>query len=61
MQLNPDEVAAQGAAIPVALKARDASLEKVVMTAVCPYTLGIETSVRQGHGHQAGRMAGRGP
>jgi molecular chaperone DnaK (HSP70) len=38
MQLNPDEVVAQGAAIPVALKARDASLEKVVMTAVCPYT-----------------------
>ena len=54
MQLNPDEVVAQGAAIQAALKARDASLEEVVMTDVCPYTLGIETSVRHGQGYQSG-------
>ncbi|MBD9439565.1 Hsp70 family protein [Pseudomonas sp. PDM04] len=54
MQLNPDEVVAQGAAIQAALQARHASLEEVVLTDVCPYTLGIETSVQQGAGFQSG-------
>lgn len=54
MHLNPDEVVAQGAAIQAALKARHASLEEVVLTDVCPYTLGIETCVRQGNNHQDG-------
>ncbi|MCU1723735.1 molecular chaperone HscC [Pseudomonas sp. 5P_5.1_Bac1] len=54
MQLNPDEVVAQGAAIQAALKARDASLEEVVLTDVCPYTLGIETSVQVAQGYQSG-------
>lgn len=48
MHLNPDEVIAQGAAIQAALKARDAALEEVVLTDVCPYSMGIETSQRQG-------------
>jgi molecular chaperone HscC len=54
MQLNPDEVVAQGAAIQAALLARHASLEEVVLTDVCPYTLGIETSVRHGPTIQSG-------
>ncbi|MBK5002366.1 molecular chaperone HscC [Pseudomonas sp. S31] len=54
MQLNPDQVVAQGAAIQAALQARHASLEEVVLTDVCPYTLGIETSVQQGNGFQSG-------
>ena len=54
MQLNPDQVVAQGAAIQAALQARHASLEEVVLTDVCPYTLGIETAVRQGNGFQSG-------
>ncbi|RMR07954.1 Chaperone heat shock Hsp70 protein [Pseudomonas savastanoi pv. glycinea] len=54
MQLNPDEVVAQGAAIQAALLARHASLEEVVLTDVCPYTLGIETSVQVGAGYQSG-------
>lgn len=54
MQLNPDEVVAQGAAIQAALLARHASLEEVVLTDVCPYTLGIETSVQLGDGYQNG-------
>ena len=54
MQLNPDEVVAQGAAIQAALKARHASLEEVVLTDVCPYTLGIETSVQLGNQYQSG-------
>lgn len=54
MQLNPDEVVAQGAAIQAALKARHASLEEVVLTDVCPYTLGVETVVRHGSQHESG-------
>lgn len=54
MQLNPDEVVAQGAAIQAALHSRHATLEEVVLTDVCPYTLGIETSVQQGAGFQSG-------
>ncbi len=54
MQLNPDQVVAQGAAAQAALQARHASLEEVVLTDVCPYTLGIETTVQQGTGYQSG-------
>ncbi|WP_122429972.1 molecular chaperone HscC [Pseudomonas viridiflava] len=52
--LNPDEVVAQGAAIQAALKQRDAALEEIVLTDVCPYTLGIEISQRVFNGHQGG-------
>jgi len=44
--VNPDEAVAIGAAIQAGLKARDAALNEVVVTDVCPYTLGIETSDR---------------
>jgi len=54
MHLNPDEVIAQGAAVQAALKARHAALEEVVLTDVCPYSLGIETSVTFGRQHEAG-------
>jgi molecular chaperone HscC len=39
--LNPDEVVAIGAGIQAGLVARDAALDDVVLTDVCPYTLGI--------------------
>ncbi|MDD1967290.1 molecular chaperone HscC [Pseudomonas putida] len=52
--LNPDEVVAQGAAIQAALKARDSALEEVVLTDVCPYTLGIEVSRTMGKVQEAG-------
>ncbi|KPW70812.1 Chaperone protein HscC [Pseudomonas syringae pv. coriandricola] len=52
--LNPDEVVAQGAAIQAALKQRDAALEEVVLTDVCPYTLGIETTQYVFNGYQPG-------
>lgn len=42
--INPDEAIALGAAVQAGLKARDAALEDVVMTDVCPYTLGVEIS-----------------
>jgi len=44
MHLNPDEVVAMGAAVQAGLKMRDAALNEVVMTDVCPYTLGVEIS-----------------
>ncbi|SHN19338.1 molecular chaperone HscC [Pseudomonas asturiensis] len=52
--LNPDEVVAQGAAIQAALKERDAALEEIVLTDVCPYTLGIETAQQVFNGYQSG-------
>jgi len=45
LHLNPDEIVAQGAAVQAGLKARDSALDEVVLTDVCPYTLG--TSVVQ--------------
>lgn len=42
--LNPDEVVALGTAVQAGLKANDTALDEVVMTDVCPYTLGIQTS-----------------
>jgi molecular chaperone HscC len=41
--INPDEVVAQGAVIQAALKARAAAVEDVLLTDVCPFTLGIGT------------------
>src|SRR5262245_38165597 len=43
-RINPDEAVALGAAIQAGLKARDAALREVVLTDVCPYTLGVEIS-----------------
>ena len=52
---DPDEAVAIGAAVQAGLKARDGALREVVLTDVCPYTLGVEMaeqradgSVRQG-------------
>jgi molecular chaperone HscC len=42
--LNPDEAVALGAAVQGALKARDASVEDLVVTDVAPFTLGIRTA-----------------
>ena len=40
--IDPDEVVAMGAAVQAGLKARDKALNEVVLTDVCPYSLGIE-------------------
>lgn len=56
--LNPDEVVALGAAVQAGLKMNDAALAERVMTDVCPYTLGIETSREISSGrHASGFMA----
>ena len=44
--INPDEAVALGAAVQAGLKARDAALKEVVLTDVCPYSLGVDI-VRQ--------------
>lgn len=41
-EVNPDEVVAMGAGYQAALKAKDAQINDVVLTDVCPFTLGIE-------------------
>jgi molecular chaperone HscC len=47
-RLNPDEVVAAGAAVQAGLIAREASLDDMVVTDVCPFTLGVEVSRRIG-------------
>jgi molecular chaperone HscC len=42
--VNPDEAVALGAAVQAGLKARDAALKEVVVTDVCPYSLGVDMS-----------------
>jgi molecular chaperone HscC len=44
VDINPDEAIAQGAAIQAALKSRNAALNDVVMTDVCPYTMGVQVA-----------------
>ncbi len=40
--VNPDEAVALGAAIQAAMKERDAAIREVILTDVCPFTLGTE-------------------
>lgn len=42
--IHPDEVVALGTAVQAGLKMGDVALEEIVMTDVCPYTLGIKTA-----------------
>ncbi|HWE45507.1 MAG TPA: molecular chaperone HscC [Caulobacteraceae bacterium] len=48
--VNPDEAVAVGAAVQAGLKARDAALGEVVLTDVCPYSLGVNVSERLANG-----------
>jgi molecular chaperone HscC len=49
--INPDEAVALGAAIQVALKERNAALEEVILTDVCPYSLGTNVAKHIGNGN----------
>jgi molecular chaperone HscC len=49
-RINPDEVVALGAAVQAGLKMRDAALKEVVLTDVCPYSLGVDVAERRGDG-----------
>jgi molecular chaperone HscC len=52
--IDPDYVVALGAAVQAGLAARHAALDDVVMTDVCPFTLGYEVSVPIGPGKWEG-------
>ncbi|WP_058303578.1 molecular chaperone HscC [Gorillibacterium timonense] len=43
-QINPDEAVALGAAVQVALKERKESLKELILTDVCPFSLGTSVS-----------------
>ncbi len=49
--INPDEAVALGAAIQGAMKERKDSIKEVILTDVCPFTLGTEV-VREWENHQ---------
>ncbi|PHS37893.1 MAG: molecular chaperone HscC [Robiginitomaculum sp.] len=49
--LNPDHVIAMGAAVQAGLVSRHKALDDVVMTDVCPFTLGTELSIEVAKGH----------
>ncbi len=49
--INPDEAVALGAAVQAAMKERNDSIKEVVLTDVCPFTLGTEV-VREWEDHQ---------
>ena len=46
--LDPDTIVALGTTIQAGLIARDKALEDIIMTDVCPFTLGYETSRKMG-------------
>ncbi|MBW7477553.1 molecular chaperone HscC [Paenibacillus oenotherae] len=48
--INPDEAVALGAAIQVALKERNEALQEVVLTDVCPFTLGTDITKKLANG-----------
>ncbi|WP_315385240.1 molecular chaperone HscC [uncultured Stenotrophomonas sp.] len=52
--IHPDQAIALGAGVAAGLKARDETLEELVLTDVCPYTLGTQVSRRGPDGAERG-------
>ena len=48
--IDPDEVVAMGTAVHAAMKRRDQSITEIVLTDVCPYTLGTNISIYKANG-----------
>ncbi len=48
--INPDQAIALGAVVASGLKRRDARLEEIILTDVCPYTLGTSVAKRDAGG-----------
>ena len=48
--VNPDQAIALGASVAAGLKSRDAKLEEIILTDVCPYTLGTQIAHRDPNG-----------
>jgi molecular chaperone HscC len=54
--VHPDEAVALGAAIQAGLKARDIDLKEIVLTDVCPYSLGVESTEMGPNGQARGSV-----
>lgn len=50
--VNPDQAIALGACVSAGLKSRDQRLDEVILTDVCPYTLGVKVSRRDDKGNE---------
>jgi len=48
--VHPDHAVALGAAVQAGLKAKDADLDEIRLTDVCPFTLGVDHAVPDGRG-----------
>ena len=48
--VNPDQAIALGASVAAGLKSRDVKLEEIILTDVCPYTLGTQIAHRDPNG-----------
>ncbi|MCI2047086.1 MAG: molecular chaperone HscC [Faecalibacterium sp.] len=55
--VDPDEAIAIGAALEAAMKERDAAVKEVILTDVCPFTLGTETASFNGLFRESGHYA----
>jgi molecular chaperone HscC len=49
--VHPDHAVALGAAVQAGLLARDAALDEIRLTDVCPYTLGVDSAERDARGN----------
>ncbi|MDP4178776.1 MAG: Hsp70 family protein, partial [Bacillota bacterium] len=49
--INPDKVVAMGAAVQAALKGKNAEYKEIILTDVCPYTLGTTICVKKNGGY----------
>ncbi len=49
--INPDHAIALGATVAAGLKSRDAKLEEIILTDVCPYSLGTEVARQDANGN----------
>ncbi len=52
--INPDEAVALGAAVQGAMKERDIAVKEVILTDVCPFTLGTEVVLDRGNDRMEG-------
>lgn len=52
--INPDEVVAVGAATQAAMKERNEAVKEMILTDVCPFTLGTDVVVTRGGGFKEG-------
>jgi len=50
--VNPDHTIALGACVAAGMKERNLALEEIVMTDICPYTLGVEVSREDPNGYR---------